>query len=74
MKVTKKALFLDRDGVINIDKKYLYKIDDFIFVNGVIDFIHEFYKKNYLIFIITNQSGIVRNFYSEKILRFYLNF
>jgi D-glycero-D-manno-heptose 1,7-bisphosphate phosphatase len=66
MKVIKKALFLDRDGVINIDKKYLYKIDDFIFVNGVIDFIHEFYKQNYLIFIITNQSGIVRSFYSEK--------
>ena len=33
----KKALFLDRDGVINIEKNYLYKIDDFEFIDGVFD-------------------------------------
>ncbi len=67
MKVIKnKALFLDRDGVINIDTGYLHKIEDFIFINGVFDFIKYFYNNDYLIFIVTNQSGIIRGYYTEQ--------
>lgn len=61
-----KALFLDRDGVINKEKNYLYKIEDFEFINGVFETCRYFKNKGYLIIIITNQAGIARNKYTEK--------
>ena len=61
-----KALFLDRDGVINIEKEYLYKIEDFEFIDGIIDLCKYYVENNYSIFIVTNQSGIARNYYTEK--------
>lgn len=60
-----KALFLDRDGTINVEKNYVYKIDDFEFIEGVLDLISSYYKKGFLIFIITNQAGIARGYYTE---------
>ena len=60
-----KAIFLDRDGVINIEKEYLYKIEDFEFISGVIEAMKYFQDKGYLLFIITNQSGIGRNYYTK---------
>ena len=62
----KKALFLDRDGVINVEKEYLYKQEDFEFINGIIELCHHYQDLGYLIFIVTNQSGIAREFYSEE--------
>lgn len=61
-----KAIFLDRDGVINIEKNYLHKIKDFEFVEGLFNSLIYLQKKGYLLFIITNQSGIARNYYSKK--------
>jgi D-glycero-D-manno-heptose 1,7-bisphosphate phosphatase len=61
-----KALFLDRDGVINVDYGYVYQIEKFDFVAGIFDFIKFFQDRNYLIFIITNQSGIARGYYTEN--------
>ena len=61
-----KALFLDRDGVINIDKNYVHKIKDFEFIDGIFDLCDFFQKKDFLIFIITNQAGIARGYYNEK--------
>lgn len=66
MPAQNKALFLDRDGTINFEKHYVYKKEDFVFIPGVIDLIRHFSESGYLIFIITNQSGIARGFYSEK--------
>lgn len=60
------ALFLDRDGVINIEKNYLYKIEDFEFVDGIIELCQAFSKQGYYIFVVTNQSGIARKYYTEK--------
>jgi len=60
-----KALFLDRDGVVNKEKNYLYKIDDFEFIDGVFDTCRYYQKKGYLIIIITNQAGIAREKYTE---------
>ncbi len=62
----KKALFLDRDGVINKEKNYLYKIEDFEFIEGVFETCKYFQNMGYLIFVITNQAGIARGKYSEK--------
>ena len=61
-----KALFLDRDGVINIEKDYLYKISDFEFVDGIFDLCRHYQSLDYLIIVVTNQSGIAREYYSEN--------
>ena len=72
-----KALFLDRDGVINIDKLYVYKIEDFEFVSGIFEVLSLAQAKAYLLIIVTNQSGIARNYYSkadfEKLTNFMLD-
>jgi len=64
--MNKKAIFLDRDGVINEEVNYLYKINDFKFIDGIFEACHHFKSLNYNIIIVTNQSGIARNFYTEK--------
>lgn len=61
----KKALFLDRDGVINVEKEYLYKIEDFEFVDGIFDLCRYYQNNGYIIIVVTNQSGIARGYYSE---------
>lgn len=62
----KKVLFLDRDGVINIDHGYLYKAQDFEFIDGVFEACLAFQNAGYEIVVITNQSGIARGYYSEQ--------
>ena len=61
-----KSIFLDRDGVINIDKGYVYKIEDFEFKDGIFQLLQKLQKLNYQLFIITNQSGIARGYYSKE--------
>ena len=59
-----KALFLDRDGIINIDHGYVHKIDNFDFVEGIFELCKVAKKAGYSIFVITNQAGIARGYYS----------
>jgi len=61
-----KALFLDRDGVINIEKNYLHKIEDFEFIEGIFELCEYFRDAGYKIFIVTNQSGIARKYYTQS--------
>lgn len=60
----KPAVFLDRDGVINIDKGYVNKISDFEWIKGSKDAIKYIKERGYYIFVVTNQSGIARGYYS----------
>ena len=62
----KPAAFLDRDGVINYDYGYIYKYKDFKFRTGVIKGLQYLTKEKIRIFIVTNQSGIARKYYSEQ--------
>lgn len=61
-----KALFLDRDGVVNVEKNYLHKIEDFELLDGIIEVCRTYQEQGYLIIIVTNQSGIARGYYTEE--------
>lgn len=61
-----KAIFLDRDGTINIDKGYVHTIEDFEFIEGMPEFIKEHNDKGYKIIVITNQAGIARGYYTKE--------
>ncbi len=60
-----RAIFLDRDGTINIDYGYVYKIDDLELIEGVQEALNIFYKAGYLLIVISNQSGIARGYFSK---------
>jgi D-glycero-D-manno-heptose 1,7-bisphosphate phosphatase len=60
------ALFLDRDGIINKDNGYVYKYEDIIWNEEAIELIKYANEKKYLIFVLTNQSGISQGFYTEE--------
>lgn len=61
-----KAIFLDRDGVINIDKGYVHKIEDFKFYPGVFEALKKLQDADYKLLIVTNQSGIALDYYTEE--------
>ncbi|WP_419851791.1 D-glycero-beta-D-manno-heptose 1,7-bisphosphate 7-phosphatase [Actinobacillus pleuropneumoniae] len=64
--MVKKAIFLDRDGTINIDHGYVHQIDDFQFIEGVGKALKQLQDKGYLLVLVTNQSGIARGYFSEE--------
>lgn len=68
-KMSRPAIFLDRDGVINEDLGYVYKKEDFIWRKHIFKFIKKYNDKKYYVFIVTNQSGIGRGYYTEKDLK-----
>lgn len=61
-----RALFLDRDGVINYDKGYTWRREDFVFVEGIFDLCRTAHELGFLIIVVTNQAGIGRGYYSEQ--------
>jgi D-glycero-D-manno-heptose 1,7-bisphosphate phosphatase len=72
--MSNKILFLDRDGVINLDKNYTYKPEDIEFMVGIMKFCKYFSNHGYIIVIITNQSGIQRGLFSEAQHKVLMNF
>lgn len=60
------ALFLDRDGVINVDHGYVYRPDDFDFIDGIFELVAAANSVGYLVVVVTNQAGIGRGYYSES--------
>lgn len=59
------ALFLDRDGVINVDHGYVHTPEEFQFIEGVFDLVAAANRAGYLVVVVTNQAGIGRGYYSE---------
>lgn len=66
MKRKIKAVFIDRDGTINVERNYVHKKEDFELIPGVLDALRLLTINNIRIYIITNQAGIARGFYTEK--------
>lgn len=64
-----KAIILDRDGTINVEKDYLHKIEDFEFEKGVIEGLKILSELGYIFVVVTNQSGIARGYYTEEDLQ-----
>ncbi len=60
-----KAVFFDRDGVLNVDTHYLHRAEDLIWVDGAKEAVATLTRLGYAIFIVTNQSGVARGYYTE---------
>ncbi|MFH1814746.1 MAG: HAD family hydrolase [Pseudomonadota bacterium] len=60
------ALFLDRDGVINTEKNYVHRIEDFEFLDGIFDLCRAAVERKMPIVVVTNQAGIGRGYFSEE--------
>lgn len=65
----RKAFFIDRDGVVNVDHGYVASIDDFEFMADVFPVLRSLSARGYLLVVITNQSGIGRGYYTEEDFR-----
>lgn len=61
-----KAVFLDRDGTLNVDKGYLSQIADFEWLPGALAGLKRFHDLGYLLIVVTNQSGVARGYYTEE--------
>lgn len=61
-----RALFLDRDGVININHGYVHSVDNFDFIDGIFDVVRTAHANNLKVVVVTNQAGIGRGFYSVQ--------
>lgn len=61
----RKAAFLDRDGVINLDRAYVHRWEDFEFVPGAIEAMRDLQEAGYALVVVTNQSGLARGMYTE---------
>ncbi len=64
-----KALFLDRDGVINVEKNYVWRTEDFEFIPGIFELCALAQKRGFKLIVITNQAGIARGYYTETDFR-----
>lgn len=61
-----KCVFFDRDGTLNVDKDYLYRIEDFQWVPEAVEALQYLKERGYVFFVVTNQSGIARGYYQEE--------
>jgi D-glycero-D-manno-heptose 1,7-bisphosphate phosphatase len=60
-----KALFIDRDGVINVDKKHVFRKEDFEFQEGIFELCSKYINDGFLIIVVSNQAGIAKGLYTE---------
>jgi len=62
----KRAVFLDRDGTINVEKEYLHRAEEFVFIPGAPEAIKLLKEAGFLVIVVTNQSGVGRGYYDEE--------
>ena len=61
-----KAIFLDRDGVINVERGYTHRLEDFVILPDLIEVLQLFQQRGYLLIVISNQSGIAKGLYKQS--------
>jgi D-glycero-D-manno-heptose 1,7-bisphosphate phosphatase len=61
-----KAVFLDRDGVINVERGYTHKLEDFVILPDLIEVLQLLESKGYLLIVVSNQSGIAKGLYKQS--------
>lgn len=69
-----KAVFLDRDGTINVEKNYLYKIQDWEWEDRAIEAIRGFNEMGFLVIVVSNQAGIAKRYYNENDVKILHNY
>ena len=74
MKDKRSAIFLDRDGTINVDYGYVFQKDRLDFIDGAIEGLRMLQKAGYLLIIVTNQSGIARKYFTVEELEGFHSF
>ena len=62
--MNKPALFLDRDGVINVNHGYVHSPENFEFIDGIFEVVIAANRAGYLVIVVTNQAGIGRGYYT----------
>lgn len=65
----RQVLFLDRDGIINVDNHFVFRVEDVVFVEGIFQLCKYFRNRGFEIVVITNQSGVGRGIFSEQELK-----
>ena len=67
--MSRRAVFLDRDGTLNVEKEYLHRAEDWEWIPGAIEAIRLLNEAGFVVIITTNQSGVARGFYDEQAVR-----
>lgn len=60
------AVFIDRDGTLNVEKKYLHRFEDWEWIPGAIEAVRKFNTAGFLVIVVSNQAGVARGLYSES--------
>ena len=69
MDTRRKAVFFDRDGVLNEDDGYVHQMRKLRWVKGAREIVAELTKAGFLLFVVTNQSGVARGYFTEETVR-----
>jgi len=67
--MSRRAVFLDRDGTLNVEKEYLHRAEDWEWVPGAIEAIRLLNQAGFVVIVTTNQSGVARGYYNEQAVR-----